>query len=63
MPNEGHIIIKKSDSEKRSQGRYAMSQFFMPIDKGSAKPAFCYPRRTQGLKEELQTMERTLKRN
>ena len=59
----GHIIIKGgSEKPRQSQGRYAMSQFFMPVDKGSSKPAFCYPRRTQGLKEELETMERNIEK-
>ena len=61
MANEGHIIIKKSESEKKpSPGRYGMQQFFRPVDKGSSKPAFCYPRRTQGMKEELEQMERNV---
>jgi len=33
----------------------------MPVDKGSAKPAFCYPRRAQGMVEELNQMKRNLK--
>ena len=60
MANEGHILIKKSAEEKRSVGRFGMNQFFRPVDKGSAKPAFCYPRRTEHLKEELHRMERVL---
>jgi hypothetical protein len=58
MANEGHIIVKNSD--KRTQGRWGMNQFFNPVDKGSAKPAFCYPRRTEGLREELHTMRNNL---
>jgi hypothetical protein len=54
MANEGHIIVKKS------KHGYGMKQFFRPVDKGSAKPAFCYPRRAEGLREELRTMERNL---
>ena len=61
MANAGHIIVKKSESEKQSKGRYGMRQFFNPVDKGSAKPAFCYPRRTKGLQEELNQMERNIK--
>jgi hypothetical protein len=60
MANAGHIIIKK-DKETKREGRYGMGQFFNPVDKGSAKPAFCYPRRTAGLREELSQMERVLK--
>jgi len=60
--NAGHIIVKGgSEKPRQSQGRYSMSQFFHPVDKGSSKPAFCYPRRAQGLKEELSQMERNIK--
>jgi hypothetical protein len=62
MANEGHIIIKGgSEKPRQSQGRFGMNQFFREVDKGSAKPAFCYPRRTEGLKEELSQMERNIK--
>jgi len=37
-----------------------MKQFFKPVDKGSAKPAFCYPRRSKGLSESYDTMKKTL---
>ena len=61
MANEGHILIKKSGAEVAPQkGRYGTSQFYKELDKGSSKPAFCYPRRTQVLKEELHTMEKNL---
>jgi hypothetical protein len=56
LANETHIIVKKSG------GRYGTSQFYRPIDKGSSKPAFCYPRRADSLKEEYQTMKRNLDR-
>ena len=58
MANEGHIIVKGGS---KSQGRYNMGQFFRDVDKGSSKPAFCYPRRTDGLKEELSQMDRNIK--
>jgi len=62
MANEGHIIIKKSESDTPKQSpRWSTKQFFRPVDKGSAKPAFCYPRRAVGLQEELEQMERNLK--
>jgi hypothetical protein len=62
MANEGHILIKSSESDKpKNSGRWGVRQFFTPVDKGSAKPAFCYPRRTQGLKEELAQMERNIR--
>lgn len=34
--------------------------FFGPLDKGAAKPAFCYPERTRILSEEVRSMERNL---
>ena len=57
MANETHVIIKKSS------GRYGTNQFFKPVDKGSSKPAFCYPRRAEALKEELSHMKNSLKRD
>jgi hypothetical protein len=60
MANAGHIIIKK-DKETKREGRYGMGQFFKPVDKGGSKPAFCYPRRSKGLEEELSQMERNIK--
>lgn len=61
MANSGHIIVKQSENEKKNSGRWGTRQFFTPVDKGSSKPAFCYPRRTQGLKEEVAQMERNIK--
>ena len=61
MANEGHIIIKKSGEQVAPQkGRYGTSQFYKPVDKGSSKPAFCYPRRADALKREYRTMEKNL---
>jgi len=34
--------------------------FFGPLDKGAAKPAFCYPDRTEILEDEIRKMERAL---
>ena len=55
MANETHIIVKKRHNRD-------MKQFFRPVDKGSAKPAFCYPRRVENMKEELRSMENSLDR-
>lgn len=55
MANEGHIIVKGKS------GRYSTRQFFKDIDKGSSKPAFCYPRRAQALQEDLDSMNKNLK--
>jgi hypothetical protein len=57
MANEGHIIVKN----KRPDGRKInISRFFRPIDKGSAKPAFCYPHRRASLQDEVNRMEKIL---
>ena len=62
MANEGHIIVKSgSEKPKQNSGRWGTRQFFRDVDKGSSKPAFCYPRRTEGLKEELSQMKRNIK--
>jgi hypothetical protein len=62
MANEGHIFIKRPETEKPKQtsGRWGVKQFFRPVDKGSNKPAFCYPRRAEGLAEEYEQRKRTL---
>jgi hypothetical protein len=57
LANETHIIVKKGAD------RFATKQFFRPVDKGSSKPAFCYPRRADALKEEHASMKRNLKRD
>ena len=64
MANEGHIFIKRSESEQKppqQSGRWGTRQFFMPVDKGSAKPAFCYPRRAEAMQEELISRKKLLK--
>jgi len=57
VANPGHIIIKKNS------GKYRTTQFFKEVDKGSAKPAFCYPRRADSLKEEHASMQSALDRD
>jgi hypothetical protein len=62
MANEGHIIVKSgSEKPRQNSGRWGSRQFFRDVDKGSSRPAFCYPRRAEGLKEELHQMERNIK--
>lgn len=56
MANAGHIIVKKGEGDFNIR-----KQFFRPIDGKSSKPAFCYPRRTETLREEVRSMERALK--
>jgi len=53
MANAGHIIVKNSDKK-------SYKQFFSAIDKGSAKPSFCYPSRRRDLEEEVKSMERAI---
>jgi hypothetical protein len=62
MANEGHIFVKKAENERppAAKGRWAMKQFYGEVDKGSAKPAFCYPKRAQSFKEELESMEKAV---
>lgn len=48
-----NIIVKGG---KKSSYR----DFYGPLDKGSAKPSFCYPRMKESLKEEIRAMEQTL---
>jgi hypothetical protein len=51
------------EEPKKSPGRVHPEDyhvFFGPLDKGAAKPAFCYPERTRILKEEVRKMERNI---
>lgn len=51
------------ESPKESIGRVHKEDyrvFFGPLDKGAAKPAFCYPERVRILKEEVRKMEKNL---
>lgn len=56
MANEGHIFVK-------GKGKTNVRNFFMPVDKGSNKPAFCYPKRIDALREEVKTMRKNLENN
>jgi len=56
MANAGYILIKDGDKNKRCDYR----AFYGPLDKGSAKPSFCYPTRKQDMKEEIDKMERAI---
>jgi len=55
----GYIIIKGAgDGEKvKKQG---IKAFYGPLDKGSAKPSFCYPTQKEELRKEIDRMERSL---
>ena len=63
MANEGFIFVKKAENEHKqpqSTGRWGTRQFFMPVDKGSAKPAFCYPRRAEAMQDEYRSRKKVL---
>lgn len=55
MPaNAGFVFIKGKEKP------YSYRDFYGPLDKGSAKPSFCYPSRKQDLKEEIEKSEKIL---
>lgn len=54
MANETHIFIKGNEQP------YNYRQFYGPLDKGAAKPSFCYPSRKQDLNEEIAKMQKVL---
>jgi len=56
MANEGHIIIKTGDKTRKATYR----DFYGPLDKGSAKPSFCYPRKKEMLKEEIEKTQKAI---
>jgi hypothetical protein len=58
MANAGYIVVKQSGDEKGRRVSYR--DFYGPLDKGSAKPSFCYPKRKEALKEDISKMERVL---
>ena len=58
MAHSGFIIIKKDGDEKGHRATYR--DFYGPLDKGSAKPSFCYPRRKEALQEEVDKMQKAI---
>lgn len=54
--NSGYIIVKGESGGKRATYR----DFYGSLDKGAAKPSFCYPKRIEALKEDISKMERAL---
>ena len=60
MSNAAYILIKGSgEGDKVQKGDFR--KFYGPLDKGSAKPSFCYPKQKETLREEIRQMERALK--
>ena len=53
--NDSHIIIKGKGDKP-----YHYRQFYGQLDKGAAKPSFCYPSRKQDLKEEIDKAQKVL---
>jgi len=62
MANEGHIIIKRKNRSEFQAEHNPMSvrRFFLPVDKGSSRPAFCYGKKSEFLKEDIDTMKKNL---
>jgi len=56
MANASYIIVKDGDKTRKATYR----EFYGPLDKGAAKPSFCYPTRKQDMKDEIDKMERAL---
>lgn len=54
--NSGYIIIKDGEKGRRASYR----DFYGPLDKGAARPSFCYPKRKEDLNEEIRSMERAI---
>jgi hypothetical protein len=54
MPNEGFILIK---GEKKP---YSYRNFYGPLDKSAARPSFCYPKRKEDLKEDIDKTKRAM---
>jgi len=56
MANAGHIIIKDGDKSRKATYR----DFYGPLDKGSAKPSFCYPKKKELLREEIEKTQKAI---
>jgi hypothetical protein len=56
MANQGFIIVKDGDKGRRASFR----DFYGSLDKGAARPAFCYPKRKEELVEEIKSMKRAI---
>lgn len=56
----GYILIKGSGEGDKVQ-KTGINAFYGPLDKGSAKPSFCYPKQKESLEEEIKGMKKSLK--
>jgi hypothetical protein len=52
----GFIVVKTGAGDKP----YNYRDFYGPLDKGAAKPSFCYPSRKQDLQEEIDKGQKVL---
>lgn len=58
MANEGYIFVPSKSGKSEVATSYRA--FYGPLDKGSAKPSFCYPRRKEALVEEVEKMQKAI---
>lgn len=56
MAYAGYIVVKDGEKGRRVSYR----DFFGPLDKGAARPSFCYPTRKKELEETVRNMERAI---
>lgn len=61
MPANSSYIIIKNSSEGEKLKPQGYKAFYGPLDKGSAKPSFCYPKQKESLEEEVKSMKKALK--
>jgi len=54
--NSGYIIVKSEGKDKKM----TYKDFYGPLDKGSARPSFCYPKHKEALQDEVKSMEYAL---
>jgi len=57
LSTASYIIIKGDGDKVQKSG---IKSFYGPLDKGSAKPSFCYPAQKEALREEVRQMEKSL---
>jgi gas vesicle protein len=56
----GITIIIKGKGKDGQDRKATYKDFYGPLDKGSAKPSFCYPRMKDAMKEDVDSMKRNL---
>lgn len=61
MANAGYIIVKSGNNDGDKPKPRGVEAFYGPLDKGSAKPSFCYPKQRQALKSDIDSIEKALK--